>query len=85
MDMWPVQDAKAPFSEFLDACVADGPQMVARRGTDQTVPVPVQEWPRLQGAARSSLKQLLLAEVARADLIIAVRGKATRRAAALFA
>ena len=28
MQTWPVQDAKARFSEFLEACMADGPQMV---------------------------------------------------------
>ena len=29
---WPVQDAKARFSELLDACVKHGPQVVTRRG-----------------------------------------------------
>ena len=31
MNAWPVQDAKARFSEFLETCLADGPQMVTRR------------------------------------------------------
>ena len=31
MKHWPVQDAKARFSELLDASVTDGPQMVTRR------------------------------------------------------
>ena len=32
MQAWSVQDAKAKFSEFLDACLAEGPQMVTKRG-----------------------------------------------------
>lgn len=79
MHTWPVQDAKARFSEFLDACLADGPQMVTRRGTEAAVLVPVQEWRRLQSAARPSLKSLLLAEQARAELPLPARGQARRR------
>ena len=60
MQTWPVQDAKARFSEFLDACLADGPQMVTRRGAAAAVLIPVQEWQRLQSAAQPSLKALLL-------------------------
>ena len=78
MHTWPVQDAKARFSEFLDACLKDGPQMVTRRGAEAAVLVPVQEWRRLQ-TARPSLKQLLLSENARNDLTIPARGSARRR------
>ena len=80
MDVWPVQDAKARFSEFLDACLAQGPQMVTRRGAEAAVLVPAQEWRRLQSAARPSLKQLLLADQPRADLAVPPRGRAKRRA-----
>lgn len=79
MHTWPVQDAKARFSEFLDACLLEGPQMVTRRGAETAVLVPVQEWRRLQTAARPSLKQLLLSEQARVDLIVPARGLAKRR------
>ena len=79
MNTWPVQDAKARFSEFLDACLVEGPQMVTRRGAEAAVLVPVQEWRRLQSAARPSLKQLLLSDQARCDLIVPARGKAKRR------
>jgi prevent-host-death family protein len=79
MQTWPVQDAKARFSEFLDACMAQGPQMVTRRGAEAAVLVPVDEWRRLQAAARPSLKQLLLSDEARADLQIPARGAARRR------
>ncbi len=79
MHTWPVQDAKARFSEFLDACLLEGPQMVTRRGAEAAVLVPVQEWRRLQSAARPSLKQLLLADQARIDMILPARGLAKRR------
>ncbi len=79
MHTWPVQDAKARFSEFLDACLTEGPQMVTRRGTEAAVLVPTPEWRRLQAAARPSLKQLLLADPARTELLVAPRGRARRR------
>jgi len=79
MHAWPVQDAKARFSEFLDACLHEGAQMVTRRGAEAAVLVPVHEWRRLQAAARPSLKQLLLSEQARTDMIVAERGRAKRR------
>ena len=79
MQTWPVQDAKARFSEFLEACMAEGPQMVTKRGAEAAVLVPVDEWRRLQAAARPSLKQLLLSDEARGDLLVLARGSARRR------
>ncbi len=79
MHTWPVQDAKAKFSEFLDACLSEGPQMVTKRGAEAAVLVPVQEWRRLQSAARPSLKQLLLSSDARGALVLPQRGQAKRR------
>ena len=79
MRAWPVQDAKARFSEFLDACMAQGPQLVTKRGAEAAVLVPVKEWRRLQVAARPSIKQLLLSDEARDDLLLPERGKARRR------
>ena len=81
MQAWPVQDAKARFSEFLDACLSEGPQLVTRRGAEAAVLVPVSEWRRLQAAARPSLKHLLLAKSARAELAVPARGAAQRRVA----
>lgn len=80
MQTWPVQDAKARFSEFLEACMSEGPQMVTKRGAEAAVLVPVDVWRRLQNAARPSLKQLLLSDVGRTDLVIPARGNARRRA-----
>jgi prevent-host-death family protein len=55
---------------------------VTRRGAEAAVLVPVGEWQRLQAAARPSLKQLLLSDEARVDLLIPARGSARRRKAA---
>ncbi len=79
MHTWPVQDAKARFSEFLETCLSEGPQMVTKRGAEAAVLVPVYEWRRLQRAARPSLKQLLLTDDARSELIVPVRGRVRRR------
>ena len=79
MHTWPVQDAKARFSEFLDACLTEGPQLVTRRGTEAAVLVPIKAWRRLQQAAKPTLKELLLSDQARAELILPVRGAPKRR------
>lgn len=79
MQTWPVQDAKARFSEFLEACISEGPQMVTKRGAEAAVLVPVDIWKRLQHAARPSLKQLLLSDMGRHELVIPARGNARRR------
>ncbi len=76
---WPVQDAKARFSELLDACLDQGPQLVTRRGTETAVLVPIAEWKRLCGAARPSLKALLLSETGRTDWMLPSRKRARRR------
>jgi antitoxin Phd len=52
MKSWPVQDAKARFSEFLKASLTQGPQLVTMRGADAAVLVPVEEWRRLNARAR---------------------------------
>ena len=79
MQQWPVQDAKARYREFLETCLAQGPQMVTKRGAEAAVLVPADEWRRLQSAARPSLKQLLLADEARAEFTLPARGRARRR------
>ena len=79
MQTWPVQDAKARFSEFLEKCLTEGPQMVTRRGTEAAVLVPANEWRRLQACARPSLKELLLSEHARADIRVPARDDVRRR------
>jgi prevent-host-death family protein len=76
---WQVQDAKARFSEFLDATIKKGPQVVTRRGVKTAVLVPIEEWERLQKAARPGLKEWLLAPEPRFDNLIPERRKGRRR------
>ena len=59
MSCWQVEDAKARFSELLDATIKNGPQVVTRRGIETAVLVPIHEWRRLHGS-RPSLKELLI-------------------------
>ncbi len=79
MHAWPIQDAKARFSEFLNACLAEGPQMITKRGSETAVLIPVEMWRRMQATTRPSLKQLLLSDEGRADLPIPPRGHARHR------
>lgn len=80
MQAWPVQDAKARFSEMLEACTTHGPQMVTKRGVEAAVLVPAAEWHRHQSRARPTLKDLLLAPPGRGDLVIPPRGRGKHRA-----
>lgn len=79
MKSWAVQDAKARFSELLEACLREGPQLVTRRGADAAVLVPVDDWRRLQRSARPTLKELLMQDEARGDLALPSRGRHRRR------
>ncbi len=81
MRRWQVQEAKARFSEFLETSLKEGPQVVTRRGVEAAVLVPVEEWRRLQTAARPTLKQLLLADAPRAEIPVPRRGRRRRRTA----
>ena len=80
MANWSVQDAKARFSELLETCLKDGPQVVTKRGHETAVLVPLAEWKRLQLSARPTLKELLLSDEARGDLNIPLRGRLKHRA-----
>jgi prevent-host-death family protein len=79
MAAWQVQDAKARFSEFLEATLKKGPQVVTRRGVETAVLVPIEEWRRLQSASRPRLKDLLLADEPRFEDIVPDRGTLRRR------
>ncbi|TXR47809.1 type II toxin-antitoxin system Phd/YefM family antitoxin [Phyllobacterium endophyticum] len=84
MKTWPVQDAKAHFSELLETCVAEGPQIVTKRGAETAVLVPIGQWRQLSMRARPSLKELLLSPEGRTDSLIPPRARARRRMAASF-
>jgi len=76
---WAIQDAKAKFSELLNACLAEGPQVVTKRGHETAVLITIKEWNTLKKLAKPSLKSLLLSEKARVELIIPKRGQGVSR------
>lgn len=84
MASWQVQDAKARFSEFLEASLKDGPQIVTRRGIETAALVPIEQWRRVEHASRPCLKDLLLAPEARTETLVRPRGAHRRRARITF-
>lgn len=76
---WQVQDAKARFSELLEASLAEGPQIVTKRGVETAVILSIEEWRRLERTARPDLKQLLLSPEARTDTLTPPRTGFRRR------
>ena len=81
---WQVQDAKARFSELLETSLAEGPQVVTKRGVEAAVLVPIDQWRRLEKMARPDLKELLLAPEARTDALTPPRKKHRHRASLAF-
>lgn len=79
MSSWSVQDAKARFSECLETCLKEGPQLITKRGSEAAMLVPLPEWQRLRRAAKPTLKDLLLSREARVELALPERGHLSRR------
>ncbi|HEV3305022.1 MAG TPA: type II toxin-antitoxin system Phd/YefM family antitoxin [Candidatus Sulfotelmatobacter sp.] len=79
MGSWQLQDAKARFSEFLDAAIKDGPQVVTRRGVEKAVLVPIEQWRRMQHSNRPNIKELLLGPGPRFDMVLPKRSRWKRR------
>jgi prevent-host-death family protein len=79
MTSWPVQDAKARFSEFLDACLEHGPQVVTRRGAEAAVLVPLAQWRALTLRAQPTLKDWLLQPDGRTEVLLPRRRPVRRR------
>jgi antitoxin Phd len=84
MRTWQVQDAKARFSELLEASLKEGPQVVTRRGVVAAVLVPIKEWRRLQRLSQPTLKDLLLGEGPRFEPLVPPRRGWRRRPAPEF-
>jgi prevent-host-death family protein len=70
---WQVYDAKARFSEFLDATLKDGPQIITKRGVEAAVLISIDEWKRLRAQARPSIKDVLLDPNGPHDICISPR------------
>ena len=75
MHTWPVQDAKARFSELLETSLSEGPQLVTKHGKAAAVLVPIRQWNALQTAGKRALKQVLLDPAAPTGIAVSTRGK----------
>ena len=49
MQTWQLQEAKSRFSELVDMTLAEGPQLVTRRGSEAVVVIAATEYRKLQG------------------------------------
>lgn len=81
---WQVQDAKARFSEFLDASLREGPQIMTKRGVEAAVLVPIEQWRRLEKMTKPNPKDMLLAPEARTEMLTLPRKKHRHRTAPVF-
>ncbi len=50
MATWQLQEAKAKLSEVIDTAQKKGPQIITRRGVEEAVLVPMDEWRRMKPA-----------------------------------
>jgi antitoxin Phd len=75
MHTWPVQDAKARFSELLETSISEGPQIVTKHGKATAVLVPIRQWDAMQGAGKLGLKQVLLSPAAPLNIVTPKRGQ----------
>ena len=81
---WQVREAKARFSELLETSLAEGPQVITRRGVETAVLVPIEQWRRLARMAKPNLKELRLAPEPRADALTSPRRKLPGRVPPTF-
>jgi antitoxin Phd len=70
MKTWQVHDAKARFSELLNAAQSDGPQVVLRRGRETAVLVSIEEWRRISAKPQMTIKEWLMSDIGRGELNI---------------
>lgn len=69
-NIWQLQEAKSKFSEVVERALAQGVQIVTRRGKKAVVVLPFEEYERLTHQ-RGSLAQFLLdSPLAESELVI---------------
>lgn len=59
MTKWSIQDAQKQFSELMDKALAEGPQVITRRGTEVAVVMSAAEFRKL-AAPKQCLGDFLL-------------------------
>ncbi|WP_263384195.1 type II toxin-antitoxin system Phd/YefM family antitoxin [Granulicella arctica] len=83
MASWPLQDAKARLSEVVNAAKRDGPQIITRRGVEEAVVVPIDQWKELTRSVKPTLLEVLQSGP-QFDLNIPPRGLVRMRKAVRF-
>ena len=76
---WQVQEAKARFSELLETSLAEGPQIVTKRGVETAVLVPIEQWRRMERLTKPDIKEWLLAPEPRTEALTPPRRNFRRR------
>ena len=77
-NIWQLQDAKSKFSELVERALANGVQIVTRRGRKTVVVLPFEEYQRLTKHTES-LTQFLLASPLPGSELVIERDKSTPR------
>jgi prevent-host-death family protein len=57
MQTWQLQEAKSHFSELVERTLAEGPQLITRRGAEAVVIIPASEFRRMHSGL--SLQEVL--------------------------
>ena len=74
-NVWQAQEARARFSELLEASLSEGPQIVTKYGKETAVLMPIEQWRKLEKLAKPSLKAFLLAPEPRTEALTPPRRK----------
>ncbi len=77
-EAWTVATAKARFSEVIDRALADGPQVITRRGHRSVVIVSAEEWER-KASRRGNLAEFFAASPLRDSDLVIERGTDSSR------
>ena len=69
-NIWQLQEAKSKFSELVEQALADGVQIVTRRGQKTVVVLPFEEYQRLAKPSDSLAQFLMSSPLAGSELVI---------------
>jgi len=69
-NIWQLQDAKSKFSELVEQALAQGAQIVTRRGKKAVVILPYEEYERLTQPKENLSQFLLNSPLAGSELVI---------------
>ncbi|HNR46424.1 MAG TPA: type II toxin-antitoxin system Phd/YefM family antitoxin [Anaerolineaceae bacterium] len=78
-NIWQLQDAKSRFSEMVERALAQGVQIVTRRGQKTVVILPYEDYERLTAQTDSLAQFLLASPLAGSDLLVERDPRAPRQ------